>query len=78
MEMLKKLLGDVPKKRLDTFVTKFVDDMPPGPNGTVIQHLGFVEFSCVKPERITGTAAPTSDFFTNELAYHDGGGAWEL
>ncbi len=40
---------EIPKEHLDTLEEKIVDFMPAGPNGTVIHHMGYVEFSCVKP-----------------------------
>ncbi len=40
---------EIPKEHLDTLEEKIVNSMPPGPGGTVIQHMGYVEFSCIKP-----------------------------
>ncbi len=44
---------EIPKEHLlDTFVEKLVDSMLPGPDGTVIRHMAYVDFSCAKPNAV--------------------------
>ncbi len=53
MKGVTRRLGiEVSKERLDALEEKLVNSMPPGPDGTVIQHMGYVEFSCVKPNTV--------------------------